>query len=52
MKHIGLAVSTLAGERSGKKLKKSVELGERVEFLELGSGKNRFRSLDKSFSSV
>ncbi len=30
------------GDRSGKKLKKSVELGEKVEVLEPGGGKDRF----------
>lgn len=40
------------GDRSGKKLKKSVELGERVEVLEPGGGKDRFSSLDKSFTPV
>ena len=39
-------------DRSGKKLKKSVELGERVEVLEPGGGKDRFSSLDKSFTPV
>ena len=47
-----IAVMLKRRDRSGKKLKKSVELGERVEVLEPGGGKDRFSSLDKSFTPV